>query len=42
VFVIPFSERATPDPMFYRGLGIGFLAAGVLWAGLLALVDYVF
>lgn len=42
MFVNPFSERATPDPMFFRGLGFGFLAAGALWAGLLALVDYVF
>ena len=38
----PFSERATPDPMFYRGLGFGFLAAGVVWAVLFVLVDYVF
>ena len=38
----PFSERATPDATFYRGLGFGFLAAGVLWAVLIALVDYVF
>ena len=38
----PFSQRATPDPMFYRGLGFGFLAAGALWAVILVLVDYVF
>jgi hypothetical protein len=38
----PFSQRATPDPMFYRGLGFGFLAAGALWAGILALLGYLF
>ena len=43
MLVIPFSERSTPpDPMFFRGLGFGFLAAGVLWAVVLALIDYVF
>jgi hypothetical protein len=40
--VNPFSERATPDPMFYRGLGFAFVAAGALWAVVLALVDYLF
>ncbi|HWJ33463.1 MAG TPA: hypothetical protein VNR59_14100 [Gaiellaceae bacterium] len=40
--VRPFTERATPDPLFFRGLGFGFLATGVLGAGLLALVHYLF
>jgi hypothetical protein len=40
--VRPLTERATPDPLFYRGLGFGFLASGALVAGLLALAHYLF
>jgi hypothetical protein len=34
------TERATPDPLFYRGLGFGLLATGALAAGLVALLRY--
>jgi hypothetical protein len=36
-----FTPRATPDPLFYRGLGFGLLGAGALWLALGLLLTYV-
>jgi hypothetical protein len=33
-----FSQRVSPPALFYRGLGFGFLGAGLLWVLLAALV----
>jgi hypothetical protein len=36
-----FTDRATPTPLFYRGLGFGLLAAGAIWLALGLLLTYV-
>ncbi|HEU5362726.1 MAG TPA: hypothetical protein VFU56_05245 [Gaiellaceae bacterium] len=36
-----FTGRATPDPLFYRGLGFGLLGAGAIWLALGVLLAYV-
>jgi hypothetical protein len=35
-----FPQRATPGPLFYRGLAYGFAAAALLWIALVVLVYY--
>ena len=35
-----FPERATPDPLFFRGLGFGLLGAGAIWLALAVLLGY--